>query len=109
VVLWLNGHTHRTAVTAHQTYWEVTAPSLIDWPQQGRVVELLRGGGRLTITARPLDHAGETPWTGGTDTTYALAGLSRQLARADWQRGALDRAGDPDDRDVALLLPDPWT
>jgi metallophosphoesterase (TIGR03767 family) len=113
LILWLNGHTHRTAVTPHGSYWEVTAPSLIDWPQQGRIVEILRADGRLTIAASRLDHAGETPWTGATDTTCALAGLSRRLAEADWQGGADGsgpryREGLAADRDVALLLADPW-
>jgi hypothetical protein len=110
LVLWLNGHTHRTAVTPRGQYWEVTAPSLIDWPQQGRLVELLRGHGQLTIAVTMLDHAGDAPWTGATDTPRALAGLSRQLAGADWQASldGLDGAGDPNDRDVLLLLPDPF-
>ena len=45
LVLWLNGHTHQTAITPRASWWEVTAPSLIDWPQQARIVELLRGDG----------------------------------------------------------------
>jgi len=115
LVLWLNGHTHRTAVTPRGRYWEVTAPSLIDWPQQGRIVELLRGSGQLSIAVSMLDHAGEAPWTGATDTTRALAGLSRELAGADWQHnrdgvngGGLNGAGAPADRDAVLLLPDPF-
>jgi metallophosphoesterase (TIGR03767 family) len=108
VVLWLNGHTHHTKVTPHGTYWEVTAPSLIDWPQQGRIVEVLRGEGRLTIAATMLDHAGPRPWSGAIDSPTALAGLSRQLAGADWQQPGRARAGRVEDNDVALLLPDPW-
>ncbi len=113
LVLWLNGHTHQTAVTPHGTWWEVTAPSLIDWPQQARIVELLRGEGVLTIAATMLDHAGEAPWRGGIDGVLALAGLSRELAANDWQtRGepfdAQWRAGVPSDRNVLLTLPDPW-
>ena len=113
LVLWLNGHTHQTTVTPRATWWEVTAPSLIDWPQQARVVELLRGDGILTIAATMLDHAGEAPWQGGVDDVVALAGLSRELAANDWQGRAEPfdaqwRAGQPADRNVLLTLPDPW-
>ncbi|MEU2351114.1 TIGR03767 family metallophosphoesterase [Modestobacter sp. NPDC049651] len=112
VVLWLNGHTHRSAVTAHGSWWEVTAPSLIDWPQQARVVELLRGDGVLTIATTMLDHAGPADAAAGEDPVH-LAGLSRELAANDWQaRGtALEsnpRAGAAADRNTLLHLPDPW-
>lgn len=114
VVLWLNGHTHRTTVTDHGSWWEVTSPSLIDWPQQARVVEVLRGGGTLVIAATMLDHDGEAPWSGGTGDVVSLAGLSRELAANDWQRAfpELDRhprGGTSADRNVLLTLADPWT
>lgn len=113
LVLWLNGHTHAATVTPHATWWEVTAPSLIDWPQQGRVVELLAAEGTLTVAATMLDHAGPAPWDGRTDDPLALAALSRELAANDWQRPAglpedQPRCGTPADRNVLLHLPDPW-
>jgi metallophosphoesterase (TIGR03767 family) len=113
LVLWLNGHTHQTAVTPRATWWEVTAPSLIDWPQQARIVEVLRGDGVLTIATTMLDHAGEAPWQGRVDDVTALAGLSRELAANDWQSrtepfDAQCRAGRASDRNVLLTLADPW-
>jgi metallophosphoesterase (TIGR03767 family) len=113
LVLWLNGHSHETAVAARGSFWEVTAPSLIDWPQQGRIVEVLRGDGGLTIAATMLDHAGSAPWAGTVDGTITLAGLSRELAANDWQwrRGGLERqprAGHAQSRNVRLHLRDPW-
>jgi metallophosphoesterase (TIGR03767 family) len=113
LVLWLNGHTHATAVTARATWWEVTAPSLIDWPQQARIVELLRGEGVLMIATTMLDHGGEAPWRGGTNGVGALAGLSRELAANDWQArtepfDAQWRAGTTKDRNLLLMLQDPW-
>ena len=114
LVLWLNGHTHKTEVRAHGTWWEVTAPSLIDFPQQGRVVELLRSAdGTLTIATTMLDHAGELPWSGRIDTTAQLAGLARELAVNDWQRRTYDLAIQPwagrrADRNALLRLPDPY-
>jgi hypothetical protein len=91
----------------------VTAPSLIDWPQQGRVVEIMRGPRTLTIAVTMLDHAGEAPWAGGLDGVVALAGLSRELAANDWQTRVADldahtRAGVREERNVLLGLPDPW-
>jgi metallophosphoesterase (TIGR03767 family) len=113
VVLWLNGHTHRTAVVPHGTWWEVTAPSLIDWPQQGRVVEIMRGSRTLTIAVTMLDHAGEAPWSGGIDGVAALAGLSRELAANDWQTRVADldahpRSGVATERNALLAVPNPW-
>ena len=114
VVLWLNGHLHKVAITAHPGWWEVTAPSLIDWPQQGRIVELLRSStGTLTVATTMLDHAGEAPWTGSTDAVPALAGLSRELAANHWQWREFPlaehpRSGARTERNVLLPLPDPF-
>ena len=117
VVLWLNGHTHITRVTPHSgrhAWWEVTAPSLIDFPQQARIVELLRSPDRtLTVALTMVDHAGELPWSGRVDSVAAMAGLSRQLAANDWQFDRTDfarnhRVGTPGDRNVLLHLPSPW-
>jgi len=113
VVLWLNGHTHQTSVTPHRTWWEVTAPSLIDWPQQGRIVELLHSPGTLTVATTMLDHVGRAPWDDAVDSPEALAGLGRELAANDWQWRDLPlsrnpRAGGPDERNVLLYLADPW-
>ncbi len=113
VILWLAGHTHQSAVVARETYWQVVAPSLIDWPQQGRIVELTRGDGAIRIAATMFDHAGSAPWDGGTESIESLAGLSRELAANDWQwrRVPLEshpRAGAADERNVILMLADPW-
>jgi metallophosphoesterase (TIGR03767 family) len=113
VILWLAGHTHQTAVVARGSYWQVVAPSLIDWPQQARIVELIRTEGAIAIVATMLDHTGTAPWDGRTDSIESLAGLSRELAANDWQWRALPleshpRAGGADERNVTLMLPDPW-
>lgn len=111
-VLWLNGHTHATTVTPHGSWWEVTAPSLIDWPQQGRVVEILAGEGTLTIATTMLDHAAPARWSGSVEGVLPLASLSRELAANDWQdpEGPLAehaRSGTAKDRNVLLYLRDP--
>ena len=111
-VLWLNGHTHRTSVKPHGSWWEVTAPSLVDWPQQGRVIELLSDGDVLTIATTMLDHAGPARWSGSVEDVRHLASLSRELSANDWQRpgvplGEHPGAGSAKDRNVLLHLLDP--
>jgi metallophosphoesterase (TIGR03767 family) len=110
-VLWLAGHTHAVGVAAHGSLWQVVAPSLVDWPQQGRIVELSRRGGRLEVAATMLDHSGTVPWDGSTGTVEALAGLSREVAANDWQWRhyvSHPRVGDLRDRNVLMYLPDPF-
>ena len=113
VILWLNGHTHQTAVTPHGTWWEVSAPSLIDWPQQGRIIEVVRGPGQLRIATTMIDHFGQAPWGGAFGTVDEIAGLSRELAANDWQwrREPIEshpRSGHRDERNAVLLLEDPF-
>ncbi len=98
VVLWLNGHIHANRITPRETFWEVTTSSLVDWPCQARVVELLRTNeGLLGIRCTMLDHGGED-----------LAGLHRELA-GNVPFNGFDswRPGAPSDRNAVLLLPDP--
>ncbi|AZI59115.1 TIGR03767 family metallophosphoesterase [Nakamurella antarctica] len=117
LILWLNGHTHISRVTAHpgrHPWWEVTTPSLIDFPQQGRIVEVLRADNAvLTIATTMLDHSGELPWSGATDSVLAIAGLSRELAANDSQWRVPDLSlhvggGTAADRNVLLHLVDPY-
>ncbi len=99
VVLWLNGHIHRNRIRAHRSFWEVTTASIVDWPCQGRVVEVFEtGDGRLAIACTMLDHDGE-----------GLAGLHRELAGNARMFYGFDAgsAGTPADRNAILLLPDP--
>ena len=65
VVLHLAGHTHRHGVVARRPvgaepgvgYWEVITASLIDWPQQQRLVEIVdRGDGTGEIFATVVDY-----------------------------------------------------
>lgn len=99
VVLWLNGHIHMNRVTPHETFWEVATASLVDWPCQGRVVEIFETeSGALAISCTMVDHDGE-----------GLAGLHRELAAKVPFRGVDSvSAGDPEDRNAVLLLPRPF-
>ncbi|WP_053207769.1 metallophosphoesterase [Jiangella muralis] len=113
VVLWLNGHHHANRVVAHHRpsgggLFEVTTASMVDWPTQARVIELVRQpGGMLRMTSTIVDHdapldPGPRPRTPGE-----LASLHRQLAANDvWRGGARQGlTGTPPDRNVHLLVP----
>lgn len=120
VVAWLNGHTHEHAVAAITEpgapggFWQITTASHIDWPQQGRIVELLDTGSGLAIACTVLDTAAPARYD-GTGSPAALAALSRELAANDWQlreqitaEGGAG-AGTAADRNVILTLDWPRT
>lgn len=116
VVAWVAGHVHAHTSLWHPRppalgptggFWEITTASLIDWPQQGRVLELVREPGGLALASTVLDHLGAP---GSLDDPLALAGLSRTLAVNDYRArgGLLSRAaGRPQDRDAVWRMPDP--
>jgi metallophosphoesterase (TIGR03767 family) len=107
VVLWLNGHIHTNRIQprtdpsgkGHGGFWEVTTASLVDWPCQGRIVELYDAGdGLLAIACTMVDHEGSE-----------IAALHRELAGNAPAAGfATGRAGDPIDRNVILPLRAPF-
>ena len=88
VVLWMNGHRHRHKVVPHpgksaeNGFWEITTASLIDFPQQSRVVELVdNNDGSLSVFATLLDHSSpESVLHEGPQTPSSLAALSLELA-----------------------------
>ena len=115
VILWVAGHTHRHQITYRgdgpdHGFWHVRSSSLIDWPQQGRVIELLQSGDDLQIATYVFDHLGNpTPDPANVADHRALAGISRWLAANNWQRQEGDHPldlleGTPRDRNVVLHL-----
>ena len=97
VVLWLNGHIHINRIRPHRGFWEVTTASIVDWPSQGRVIELFRtADGGLAIATTMLDHDGE-----------GLAGLHRELAGNARMYYGFDSgsSGTQLDRNAILPLP----
>lgn len=107
VVLWLNGHIHANRVRPRPDpsgkgggFWEVTTASLVDWPCQGRIVEILdAGGGMLAIACTMVDHKGSE-----------LADLHRELSgNAPFGGFTSGRAGTPLDRNVILPLRAPFS
>jgi metallophosphoesterase (TIGR03767 family) len=106
VVLWLNGHIHANRVRSRPDpsgkgggLWEVTTGSLVDWPCQGRIVELVEmQGGLLAIACTMVDHEGSE-----------LAALHRELAGNAPAAGFdSNKAGTPLDRNVILPLRAPF-
>ncbi len=104
VVAELFGDVHRHSVAPRRTpaggFWRISTASLADWPQQGRMLRLLRGpGGARVLETWLVDHAG------GTDT-QDLAGAARTLSFLDAQGGRPNGlAGTRTDRNVRLWLP----
>ncbi|MBI2245134.1 MAG: TIGR03767 family metallophosphoesterase, partial [Nocardioides sp.] len=115
VIAWVNGHTHTNNIKAHlrkkdgkvrNGFWEINTASHIDWPQQGRIVEIANNlDGTLSIFSTMLDHAAPITWDEGRlDEPLQLAALSRELAANDWQERAHDRRGARGARNVELVL-----
>ncbi|MHC3425073.1 TIGR03767 family metallophosphoesterase [Streptomyces sp. DT18] len=105
VLAWINGHSHKNAITPHPGFWEISTASHIDHPQLARVVELTANGdGTLSLFTTLVES--DAPAT--TDFTdlgpRGLASLYRELAlNAPGARTTL--AGRPSDRNTELLLP----
>jgi metallophosphoesterase (TIGR03767 family) len=121
VVAFVNGHEHANRVdpvlpaagdapTAGR-FWEINTASHIDWPQQSRVLDLFDNrDGTLSIFATVVDH-GAAPRPGATGP---LASVSRELsfndphAQHNGSDGDGGGRGDRLDRNVELVLPDPY-
>lgn len=122
VILWFSGHVHDHKISeatnedGTHAFWEIRTGSHIDWPQQSRVIEIVKSShGKIAIGTVVFDHDGPLEFTGSDselENPIALAGLSRMLAGNDWQRQAgpysLDLAeGEPKDRNIWLWANDP--
>lgn len=115
VVAWLSGHVHAHASLWHgdddRGFWEITTGSMIDWPQQARMLEFVRDVGRVGIRSQLLDHAGSVAWSADHQHDYRdLASISRVLAANDYHdRGQVHhlREGTDDARNTVWWQPDP--
>lgn len=94
IILWLAGHDHDNRIKyigdeGDSGFWQVMTSSLIDWPQQGRLVEILEDGDEVVIATTLFDHQSPLSLSESTrDLTdpVQLAGLSRLLSANHWQR-----------------------
>ncbi len=113
-ILHLVGHDHKNKVVAHpdesanplRGYWEVQTASTVEFPQQGRIVEVVDNrDGTGTIYATIFDH-----WPVKGDAADDLAGLGRDIALEEYAKLRLDDSrkfggpGGPADRNVALIF-----
>lgn len=121
VVAWIAGHVHFHFAMRHgddtSGFWEITTSSLIDWPQQARILELVQvdDGERpeVAIISTVVDHGAPAHWSADAiDDPAVIASVSRELSANDYRlresslRGLLlDSA--PDVRNVVWRVPDP--
>ncbi len=105
VIAHIGGHTHRHRITPHpppptgtaeQGYWEIETASVIDWPQQSRIIEIVdnrNGTGDIYCTVIDYQIPQEMPVLEG----------GRFYALYDVQQGAgYNGAGEITDRNVVL-------
>ena len=118
IIAWFAGHDHDNRVRYIGTegvngFWHILTSSLIDWPQQGRIVEILRDGQDLVIATSVIDHDSPIDLltaTSDLDNPINLAGLSRILSANHWQRRKKNdffnelAAGEPADRNRYLRI-----
>jgi metallophosphoesterase (TIGR03767 family) len=115
VIGWLTGHRHHHRIKAHRDplgvnpgFWEITTSSIIDWPSQARILEVLQlVDGQIVLASTVLDHNGTIdPGPRAAESLAGLAGAHREIAAANAvQRGEsfLRRApGRPSDRNAIL-------
>ena len=94
VIAWMAGHIHHHAALWHgddaRGFWEFTTASIIDWPQQARIVELVRvsdrGRPEIAIVSTIVDHAAGAGWEREALADPAgMAAVSRVLAANDYR------------------------
>jgi len=119
LIAWVAGHVHRHASGIHtredgSTFLEFTTASHIDWPQQSRVLEIVKEENSIAIASTVIDHAGHLDWQGKDLDYLTMAGISRALSLNDWQRRddfnpVLARQGNKEDRNVVWRVSDPFS
>jgi len=122
-IAYVAGHIHENEITPYEKsngksgFWQIATASEIDWPQQGRLIEIMDNkDGTLSIfgtvvdTAAPIGAPASGPANVFTDSQ--LGSLSRLLAANDPQSGVTGSVnshaeGKKKDRNVELLLKNP--
>lgn len=118
VILWLAGHDHDNRIhfigdeESGAGFWHVLTCSLIDWPQQGRLVEILEEAGHVVIATSMFNHQSPIDLDEAIqdlNSPINLAGISRILSANHWQRrsGEFDltlMAGTHQDRNRYLWI-----
>ncbi|MFJ9035783.1 TIGR03767 family metallophosphoesterase [Streptomyces sp. NPDC102406] len=110
VLAWINGHSHKNAITPHPGehgtggYWEISTASHVDFPQLARIIEIADNhDGTLSLFTTLIESSAphRTDYTDLSQT--GLAALYRELSRnAPGARATL--SGTPGDRNTELVL-----
>jgi metallophosphoesterase (TIGR03767 family) len=132
VILHSSGHTHENNVWLHENeatgtgYWEVNTASVADMPSESRIFEVAdNGDGTLSIFSTIFEAAvAPDPraihWAAHDPTDerafgakqqvneHWLASFGREVGYHDPQQDYASAAGDPDDRNVELVIPAPF-
>ena len=104
VFLHLVGHGHKNRIIPRmganpgEGYWEIEAPSLMDYPQQAHIMEIVNNGdGTGSVFSTVADH---------NSPKGSLSYESRALSLMDVQTGGQEagQEGDPEDRNVELIF-----
>ena len=117
-IAYVTGHTHANDVTPFAKpggggFWGIRTAAEADWPHQNRLLEVMdNNDGTVSVFGTVLDHAAPTaiPPAGtpaGGLGSRDLAAIGRALGYNDPQNGGGTGEGDPEDRNVELLLRDP--
>ncbi len=118
IKLWVAGHDHDNRIRYVGTegengFWHILTSSLIDWPQQGRMIEIFEDEQELVICTLVFDHQSPINLEEATSNLLEaknLAGISRILSANHWQRRKNNEyfnelaAGEPTDRNRYLRL-----
>ena len=128
VVALVVGHQHRNRIVPHARasgggFWEVVTAAHVDWPQQSRLIDLVdNGDGTLSIFGTVFDQRaparpGPRPARRGALLSARevewLASVARELSYDDptaenGRDGRVDRRGTRADRNVELIVPNPY-
>jgi metallophosphoesterase (TIGR03767 family) len=118
-IAWVAGHSHDNVVNPYPNpsgpggFWSIRVAAEADWPQQSRLLEVFdNNDGTISIFGTLLDHVGQSvappPGTPASAMDFNdLASAGRTMSFNDLQTGAPIGEGQPDDRNVELLLDDP--
>ena len=113
MLAWINGHTY----TQHDPtppdgkgggFWEITAASCVDFPQQQQLIELLTTATGHCRSLSPLITCQTRRWKQNDFSQAGLASLSRNCRSNDWIANPPMRAGSPLDRNTELLMRAPF-
>ncbi|MGW2230298.1 TIGR03767 family metallophosphoesterase [Streptomyces formicae] len=108
VLAWVNGHSHKNAITPHRTahgsFWEVSTASHIDFPQLARVVEISDNhDGTVSLFTTLIESAAPHRTDFADLSQTGLAALYRELSfNAPGAKPAL--GGEAGDRNTELIL-----